>query len=318
MTRCLIFLVLLAFANAANAQTDQFVGRWAVHAEGQTLTIIEITQVGDKLIANITTPQKGYINQTHVAVDVGGPPKTTKLLETSRADNRVEFAPANESKDVQVITLAEPGYLTLGYKSAPSFEPILFVPARKDEQISTDWSWKTDWILSDRWPDNADVARLFDEDQAIRQDVSKIDWNVARVQDAKRREATQKLLDDGKLRSGTDFYNAAFIFQHGDQPGDFLKAHGMAVIAAAKGRRDAVWIAAATLDRYLQNIEKPQIYGTQYRIPTNEPVTQEPYDRSVLSDAMRSASGVPDLAAQEQRRLEMEAESTKRNSAPNK
>jgi len=35
--------------------------------------------------------------------------------------------------------------------------------------------------------------------------------------------------------------------------------------ALAAGRPDAAWIAAATFDRFLHNVDRPQIFGTQYR-----------------------------------------------------
>lgn len=80
------------------------------------------------------------------------------------------------------------------------------------------------------------------------------------------------------------------------------------MIAAARGREDATWIAAATLDRYLINAGQKQIYGTQFNSLNNGPLTQDPYDRSVVSDALRMALGVPALKDQEKRRQKFEAE----------
>jgi hypothetical protein len=311
--RILLAAIFIMQPSPSFAQAEGLVGEWAVRSDGQTVMIITVRQNGGRLIATKLTSQKGYINQGHAAVEMSGPLKATEVREIRRSLNSVELAPQTDPTDINVLTLAEPDLMTFGYKSAPSFEPILFTRARKGEAVALNWSAQTDWMLDERWPDNAVVERLFADDQAIRQAGSKIDWNVARFEDAKRREAVQILLDEGKLRSGTDFYHAAYIFQHGREPGDFLKAHGLAIIAAAKGRRDAAWIAAATLDRYLQNIGQKQVYGTQYRVPENEPATQEPYDRKLFSDAMRAASGVPDLATQEQRRKEMETESSIRN-----
>jgi hypothetical protein len=102
------------------------------------------------------------------------------------------------------------------------------------------------------------------------------------------------------------FYHAAYVFQHGNEAEDCLKAHALAVAAAAGGKREAVWIAAATLDRYLQRIGQPQIYGTQFLHPKGQTWTQEPYRRDLLSDALRRASGVPPLAAQEGQREDWE------------
>ena len=144
------------------------------------------------------------------------------------------------------------------------------------------------------------MTAIFDADQADRQSPD-IDWSAIGPVDNRRRIRTKQLLDAGTLQSGDDYYHAAFVFQHGNEADDYLLAHLLATIAVARGRPDAVWIASATLDRYLQAIGKPQILGTQYAIPENGPVTQEPYDRALISDAMRKALRVPSLEEQEQR-----------------
>ena len=79
------------------------------------------------------------------------------------------------------------------------------------------------------------------------------------------------------------------------------------MIAAARGKPGAVWIASATLDRYLQAIGKPQVLGTQYKTPEESPATQEPYDRTLISDAMRKALQIPSKAEQELRRQQFTA-----------
>lgn len=151
-----------------------------------------------------------------------------------------------------------------------------------------------------------EMTAIFDADQAARKDPATIDWTVLRPADLARRKRTQALLDSGRLNSADDFYHAAYVFQHGDEAEDCLKAHALAVIAAARGKEEAAWIAAATLDRYLQRIGQPQIYGTQFLHPPGGKWTQEPYRRDLLSDAVREASGVPPLAAQEDQQKDWE------------
>jgi hypothetical protein len=136
------------------------------------------------------------------------------------------------------------------------------------------------------------MLRIFEEDQKVRQEWPPADLNAVFLVDQARRAQVKDLLDAGKLRSGTDFFRAAFVFQHGDKPQDFLLAHSLAVVAIARSRPDATWIAAATFDRYLQAIGQKQIYGTQFTTPKGKPTTQDPYDRTLVSDAMRSALGV--------------------------
>ena len=161
---------------------------------------------------------------------------------------------------------------------------------------------------------NSEMKSIFDADQADREDMGKVDWTIVGPRDQARRSRTKALLDAGKLRTGNDFYHAAFVFQHGDKPDDFLMAHTLAVIAATRGRKDATWIAAATLDRYLQRIGQKQIYGTQFFTRDGSPMTQEPYDRSLVSDALRRALGVPPMKTQEEQRKKFEAELNGRKS----
>lgn len=139
----------------------------------------------------------------------------------------------------------------------------------------------------------------------------KIDWTVVDKADAARRAATRSLLNEGKLHTGEDFQQAAFVFQHGDTPDDYLLAHTLAVVAVAKGQSSAIWISAATLDRYLQSVHQPQIYGTQFDTKPNEPTTPEPYNRGLISDALRRQLGVPSQAAQEEQRKQYDAEKAK-------
>ena len=156
--------------------------------------------------------------------------------------------------------------------------------------------------------DNEEMAAMFAADQAPRGDTAAaVNWAVVAAEDDARLARTRALLDAGALRTGNDFYRAAFIFQHGSTSADYMLAHTVAVIAAARGRSDAAWIAAASMDRYLQSVGHAQIYGTQFRTPDRQNTTQEPYDRTLVPDALREALGVPTLAQQEVRRRELEA-----------
>lgn len=154
---------------------------------------------------------------------------------------------------------------------------------------------------------NAEMAAIFAADQAPRtQGGAAVDWSVVGPQDEARRHRARALLDAGALRTADDFYHAAMVFQHGTDPSDFMLAHTLAIVAASRGRSDAAWLAAATMDRYLQSVGHSQIYGTQYRTSGGQNTTQEPYDRALISDSLRRALGVPSQAEQEVRRREIE------------
>ena len=156
--------------------------------------------------------------------------------------------------------------------------------------------------------DNARLTAMFDADQAARQPGVAIDWAKLSLEDEKHRAGVAAMLKAGSVRTGLDYWHAAFIFQHGDGPRDYLLAHTLAVTSVAQGYAKAGWIAAATLDRYLGTIGQPQIYGTQYLSKPGNETTQEPYDRTLLTDQQRQAVKVPTLAEQGERLKAMEAE----------
>src|SRR5947209_7977186 len=161
-------------------------------------------------------------------------------------------------------------------------------------------------------PAESEIHKLVMKDQDDRiQDRPNMNAN-----DAVRRKRVHQLLDEGGLRAGQDFSDAAIIFQHGTQPDDYLLAHVLAMIAVAKGDKNAPEITAITLDRYLQSIGQSQIFGTQYldsgyskqlqakncrqnnakkkaagtsqtNAQKSNSIVQEPYNSSLISDSLR-------------------------------
>ena len=133
------------------------------------------------------------------------------------------------------------------------------------------------------------LRKIYEEDQKDRND---------EAGDARRREQVRQLITEGKLQSGEDYYYAAFIFQHGQKPADYLYAHVLAVTAVNEGVHNAMWLSAATLDRYLHSIRQPQVFGTQFGSLYDSRDDQEPYDRGVVSDALREQWCVAPQATQ--------------------
>jgi hypothetical protein len=124
------------------------------------------------------------------------------------------------------------------------------------------------------------------------------------------------LLAAGELKTGEDYHEAAFIFQHGESSEDALFAHVLAMQAVVRGSDEAKWIEAATLDRYLQSIGQPQVFGTQYPLDPNlqheaHPATASqgafrsgrtlaPYNEQFLPDSARLEFCVPSLTQQKE------------------
>jgi TonB family protein len=137
-------------------------------------------------------------------------------------------------------------------------------------------------------PDNEELRRLHDEDQADRSpaDGRTVDWSAVQARDRARQERIKVLFSQGQLRTANDYYHAAMILQHGVTPEDFLLAHEFCVVAISKGRTDKEtrWLAASAEDRFLMNIGRPQRFGTQFRSDGGGPLKQYPVDTSVTNE----------------------------------
>lgn len=139
-----------------------------------------------------------------------------------------------------------------------------------------------------------ELTRLFTEDQADRK-TNPIDWESVGPRDRARLARVKQLYHGQKLRSGTDYFHAALILQHSGEANDHLLAHEFCVVAVGNGVEEAKWLAAASEDRFLQNIGRLQRFGTQYQVdgPTGLWSLQEVSPD--VEDSLRSALNVPSL-----------------------
>jgi hypothetical protein len=144
--------------------------------------------------------------------------------------------------------------------------------------------------------DDPELKQLYEADQKDRQarPGSALDWEAVSARDVARRRRVRELIDLGRAATGKDYEHAAMVFQHGDTADDILMAHVLAVTAIGKGNGDARWLAAAALDRFLQRMGRPQVFGTQYNMQNGQPWTQEPYNRDLIGNRLRADNCVPD------------------------
>jgi hypothetical protein len=157
--------------------------------------------------------------------------------------------------------------------------------------------------------DNAELARLHDEDQADRRSEAgrpiEIDPSVLVPRDRARQARVKALYRSGAIRTGKDYRRAAMVLQHADSPEDHLLAHEFCVVALARGEDEARWLAAATEDRFLMNIGRPQRFGTQYRsIGQDDPLRLYEVGPGV-TDGLRRELRVPSLEEARKREAEM-------------
>jgi len=145
--------------------------------------------------------------------------------------------------------------------------------------------------------DSQELATLYDEDQADRAGkIQEINLAVLGPRDKLREARLKTLYASDKIRSGKDYYRAAMILQHAGKPEAHLLAHEFCVVALSMGERKARWLAAATEDRFLVNIGRPQRFGTQFRSSNlnQPPFKLQPVDPNV-TDGLRRALEVPTL-----------------------
>lgn len=144
--------------------------------------------------------------------------------------------------------------------------------------------------------DNDEVAELAREDQQDRRPPAgqSIDWSVVIPRDQAREKRVKELYAAGALHTGTDYYNVAMVLQHGTTADDMLLAHELCVVAIIKGENRAKWLAAASEDRFLMNIGRPQRFGTQYTSSGNGPTKLYRMEPGVTDD-VRRAMDVPAL-----------------------
>jgi hypothetical protein len=143
--------------------------------------------------------------------------------------------------------------------------------------------------------DNPTLAQMYQEDQRIRQPKPLSLEEKAGITrtDADRLAIVKQMIASNQLQTKADYRRAALIVQHSPVSSDYLVAHTLAVICAADGDETCLWLSAATLDRYLQSIKQPQIYGTQFFGVVHEPITQQPYADGLIPDSLRKKLGVP-------------------------
>jgi hypothetical protein len=151
--------------------------------------------------------------------------------------------------------------------------------------------------------DNLELRHLFADDMHDRgsepfdfdengKPVPHKEWKESpdmQAHDAVRQKRVREMLNEGTVRTTNDYVWASFIFQHGQTPDDYLLAHVLGMIAASKGDKMGRWIAAATLDRYLQSIRQPQVFGTQFVPGAKGEMTQGEYKNGLLSNSIRAA-----------------------------
>lgn len=312
--RVMAMIVALLIALPAWAGSRDAAGRWAVRSNGRVLMIVTLVRDGKAWRGAWRRPVHFSADGEFRSVEAAKAPIVDwPVIKAQAADDALLItfngAASGDTPDPVKFRVLDDGTARMSWAVAPDSALVLDRAVPTEQPIALDP--QTAYPIDQHWRTNAEMTAIFDADQGDRSSPV-VDWSVVGPRDRARAARTRELLDSGALASADDYYHAAFLFQHGSEPNDYLLAHTLAMIAMARGRPDASWIAAATLDRYLQRIGQKQIFGTQFQFGPTKATTQDPYDRTLLSDAIRKAIGVPPMAAQEERRQKIEADREKK------
>jgi hypothetical protein len=298
---------MAAACKPTNSAPQKFGGSWTLTLGDRTFLVLALTENGDKVSGTVARP-------SHFQVDAAGKrfsqitsDEVKEVITTaSIKDDHLLFTTANpkDPSDTSGYDLAITGkdQASLKITDVP-FDPwpLHRIQNGSTVSVSKDWGALRTYRHDDNpaAESNLEMQKIYEADQKVRQNPAELTperWAVINREDAERRTQTAKLLADNQIHTTEDFNRAAFIFQHGSTPDDYLLAHTLAMIAVAKGDETSLWIGTATLDRYLQSVGKPQIYGTQFK--SGKDASQEPFNRNLISDSLRSELGVPSLAKQ--------------------
>jgi hypothetical protein len=305
---CLGCLLLGAGAGSSDVRAEDFAGTWVLRLGQRNFMALKLRSDNGHVIGTLSRPAHFQTSDGLRFSQISSSVMTENIvlivLEKGHLRIVVENPADKTDRDEYEMKLTDEGQASFEIKGLV-FDPwtITRVKGSDESKIATDWDASQVYALVEE-PSvpNAEMKAIFDADQKARESTKTLtdeDWKLIGKQDDERRAQTKKLLGTGQLHTGKDFLEAALVFQHGGLPEEYLLAHTLAVVSVAKGEPGAAWLSAATLDRYLQSIGRPQIYGTQFRVKTTDLYTQEPYERGIVSDAVRHQLGVPSMARQE-------------------
>jgi len=281
--------------SAQATEFKDFVGTWQLKIDHQSFFVVELDGSSPNPHGVFWRP-KG-LAVTNNVFQVNDPHADRFVLVQSEIKgDELRLTFRDDSKDeMKFFMRRQDGKVELGIPDVPAeagLGPWALEKVAPGTSISEAWQPGRAYMVGDDDAPNLEMGRIYAQDQAERTK-QPLDLNKLAVSDAARRARTKELVDKGLLHTGLDYKQAAFVLQHGDTPNDYLMAHSLAIVAISKGEPTAVWIASASLDRYLWSKNLPQVYGTQSSTSKDGKSTTEPYDRSALPQSLKTQLGVP-------------------------
>lgn len=301
-----VFAVVAVGACSRPAPQTGFAGTWVMALGARPFIVMTLRSDNGTFTGRFVVPDSMQTGDGISFTKISGPaveqPVTHGTVDGAALRFTVENPKDKTDTDDFEMTLAGDDRALVKWVGFPiPMSPLSFrrIQGAEAPAVATDWDPLRTYSaeLPEAQP-SKEMDAIYNADQEVRQNPTNISaeqWKEIEKTDGERRRQTRALLDKGALQTGDDFRKAAFVFQHGEEPNDFLLAHTLALVALAKGDISAAWIATATLDRYLSSIKQPQIYGTQFSNDNKQTL----FDRDLVSDALRRSLHVPALAEQQ-------------------
>lgn len=290
---------------------SSYAGQWVMRLGYRNFLVIRFAEAANGLGGTMSFP-KTFAVIDGLFFNLSSTPVTGALDGVRIQDGRLRFAVKGEDSGASdreyAMSINDHGVALLHACGSP-FQPWMLyqTDSAERQEVATDFEKNRTYSHDDCDTPSPEIQRLFETDQAL---VVHGGEEHAPGRNTHLTDSIKNLIVAGKVRCGADFERAAFILHHSGAPDDCLLAHTLALIAMTKGNVRAIWVAAATLDRYLQALGKPQIYGTQFDMHEDGATTQEPYNRDLVPDHIRRNLGVPPLHLQTQNiKTQGEAES---------
>lgn len=275
------------------ALAHELEGYWALKIEGKNLMVMDIRHSGGKLEGRFVRPRG--LNLMNGLFKISDPAEQQDILMDAKG-NGAALALTFRSEDGRLSVFNaiedESGDLCLAVADIPAeagIGPWIFKRIDGFQHIFTGWRADRSYVLGDTGRQSREIEELYSLDQRALQHAARPGSSSEAELRSERIIKVKRLLVGGGIGIGSDYRKAAFILQHGSSEEDFLLAHTLAVVALAKGDAEAVWIAAATLDRYLQSVGKAQIYGTQRQSSDGSVI--KPSDSTTVPEALRAQLG---------------------------
>jgi hypothetical protein len=135
--------LLLAWPPALAAPANP-AGRWALHADGKTLLILELerdARAPGGWSGRLVRPTSAELTDNHIFSSIQGPVVRRPIRRGRDVGNGLELLVEGTRRgdtDAYLFRVAEDGFGELGFKNV-DMAPFILVPAQAGEAVADDW-----------------------------------------------------------------------------------------------------------------------------------------------------------------------------------